>query len=477
MLFNRDDLKKALKGEIVFIDDSREITIECVVFDSREIKDNALFAARKGSINDGHDFIISVLGTNASAVVLGERVPNGLENDGRIILVKNINKALENLARFSRNRIRGTTIGITGSVGKTSTKDIVFSVLSRYGKRVYCNQYSFNNYTGVLITLLNAPPQSEYLLCEMGIGGIGEMATLVDLVKPEIVIVTNVKSSHISYMGSEKNVAVEKSQIISTKTRLAILNMDDSWYKFMRTRALENKNEIITFGTSAEADICLEQHDLAGEESVTFYRVGGQSYFYSSKNLDYSTAYNAMAAIALVRYMGFALDIALESLSSYVTTRGRNNIEYASYVGKGETINITLINGSYNAVIPDTFISGLKLMNNIFAQGKTIRKVCLWGDMLETGNMADEFHLSLREWVIGAEISLLITIGENMKKLSISLEGGEVQLAHFDSVGEIILNIKNILKNGDLVFIKSSKGMKTYEVLNYLLEDRTGAFQ
>ncbi|MDR2777507.1 MAG: UDP-N-acetylmuramoyl-tripeptide--D-alanyl-D-alanine ligase [Rickettsiales bacterium] len=475
MLFNLNDLKVALENDLVSIREEGNFSIDNVVFDSREVGSNSLFIAKKGERNDGHDFIESVLRANDTAVVLAERYPAALEKSARIILVKNTVKAFENLAVFSRRRVGGTTIGITGSIGKTSTKDIVSKVLSCYG-RTHCSQQSFNNYIGTLTTLSNTPADSEYLVCEMGVQIAGEMGTLVDLVKPDVAIVMNIKPSHISYIYSEENIAAEKSLIINDKTKLAILNLDDGWYQFMHTKASREGSKIITFGTGARADVCLEEHRVIGDKASVLYRVGGKKYPYSFKNLDRSVAYNAMAALALVKHFDLSLDIALEAISSYRTTRGRNNIEYSTYTVDDKTINLTIINGSFNAVVPDVFVSGLRLMDDVFRLGKTNRKVCLWGDMLETGDRADEFHMSLRKPLLDSGIGLLLTVGDNMKKLSDSLRGTAVQLVHFSGIREMVAGVKEFLRDGDLVFIKSSKGIKTYEVLNSLVEEKMKLF-
>ncbi|MDR1494605.1 MAG: UDP-N-acetylmuramoyl-tripeptide--D-alanyl-D-alanine ligase [Rickettsiales bacterium] len=475
MSFNLNDLEDALGNDIVDINRGGIFSIDHVVFDSREVTDRTLFVAKKGDRNDGHDFIESVLRANDSALVLAERLPAGLGSQKRIILVKDTLKAFENLAIFSRNRIKGTVLGITGSIGKTSTKDIVSRTLSCYGK-IHCSQLSFNNYIGTLTTLANSPADVDYLVCEMGVGDIGEMGKLVDLVRPDIAIVMNIKPSHISYFSSEENIALEKSQIVRDGAKLAVLNMDDSWYEFMYSRASAKAGKIITFGRGSKADICLKKHEVVGNGAKVVYQLGEEKYSCDFENIDYNIAYNSMAALAVVKYLELPWEKALEAISSQETPRGRNNVEYASYESGGRTINLSIINGSYNAVIPDAFISGLEFMKNIFAQGKTARKVCIWGDMLETGSKANEFHQSLGERLIEAKVDILLTVGDNMKKLGESLGGTDITHIHFASIGELISSVKNILADRDLVFVKSSKGMKTYEVLNFLVKEKMKLF-
>jgi UDP-N-acetylmuramoyl-tripeptide--D-alanyl-D-alanine ligase len=478
MLFDVGDLNEALGNNLVFIDKSYNFAVDNVVFDSREVTTNTLFIAKKGEKNDGHSFIKSVLENSKDAVVLAEYQPANVEKSPRIILVNDTVKAFESLAVFARSRTGGVVIGITGSVGKTSTKDIVSTVLSGYGK-THCSQLSFNNYVGILTTLANMQKDVKFAVCEMGTSAMGEMKILRDIVRPEIATITNIKSSHLSYFTAEENIATEKLQIIDKNTKLVILNADDSWYEFMRSKVKDRgKSEIITFGTSAGADVRLVRHSLSVDGPASaVYAIGGKEYSCSLKNINYDAAWNSMVALGLVKYFGLEIDTALDKIGQWETTRGRNNLEYASYVSKnGKTVNLTIINGSYNAVVPDTFVSGLKLMDDIYSRGKILRKVCIWGDMLETGDRAVEFHLSLGKNVIESKVDLLVTLGDNMKKLSESLEKTGIGLIHFNSISDLISDIKGILTDGDLVFIKSSKGIKTSEVLNSLVDNKMKLF-
>ena len=196
MIYSNEDLKKALKDDLIYFDDSHNFVIDNFVLDNREITKNSLFVAKKGAANDGHMFIANTLKNEGTAAIIAEYIPDGVKKDPRIILVKNSIKAMENLARYSRKRLSGHIIGITGSIGKTSTKEIFNHCLSAIGKS-HCNAKSLNTYNGVIATLINTPADTEFAIFEMGMNTYGEMDVLRDLVKPEIAVITNIFPIHI----------------------------------------------------------------------------------------------------------------------------------------------------------------------------------------------------------------------------------------------------------------------------------------
>ncbi|MDR1498858.1 MAG: UDP-N-acetylmuramoyl-tripeptide--D-alanyl-D-alanine ligase [Rickettsiales bacterium] len=471
MLYDIKDLENALKDDLVYIDENYDFSIDNVVFDNREVQGNSMFISRKGEKNDGHRFIADTLKNNKSAVVLAEYLPKDVKQDPRIILVKNTMKAFENLAIFSRRRLQGHVIGITGSVGKTSTKDSMFYCLSDFGKS-FCNIHSFNNHIGVLTTLVNTPKDTEFAIYEMGMNTYGEMDVLRELVKPEIAVILNVKSAHIGNFKSEEEIAIEKSKITDNSTKITILNLDSRWFKLLRKKV----GSISTFGTNGTADVILSKHIVDGNIAEVEYVANGKTYVCKLNNLDHNIAYNAMAIVAVAKYLGLDIDRILQKLTTFDTSRGRNNIEYANYDFNGKNVNLTIINGSYNAANPETFVTGLKLMDNIYKQNKNRRKVCIFGDILEAGEKSVEFHLSLKQHILDSNIQLLITTGDYMKMLSESLDGHDLQLLHVSDITLLTDSIKNYLEDKDLVFIKSSKGIGTYKVLNQLVGEEMKVF-
>lgn len=473
-LYNKADIVSALGDELLYIDENKDFLIENIVFDNREVTKNSLFIARKGEKTDGHNFIKYILGNKEDTIILAQYLPDGVEKNSRIILVKDTNIAFEKLAIFSRNRLKCPVIGITGSVGKTSTKDAMFSCLSSFGKS-FCNQQSFNNYTGVLTTLVNTPEDTEFGIFEMGTSGSGEMEVIEKFVKPDIAIIMNVKQAHLGCFSSEEAIAVEKLKIIGKNTKLVVLNADNKWYNFLRDEIGDSVDNILTFG-GQNSDVTLMEHKVFDNRAHVSYRIDGKMYDCTFLNVDYNLAYNSQAVLCVIKYFGLDIDLALKNISFAETTRGRNNIEYSSYEYKNKRVNLTIINGSYNAVNPDVFVSGLKLLDSIFKQGKDKRKVCIWGDILEAGEKTEEFHLGLGKYLLDCKVDVLITFSKYMNILSNSLAKDNIKLVRFDNVYEAIDNIKMYLEDKDLVFIKSSKGVKSYEILNSLVENKMKLF-
>lgn len=484
-LYTAKTLREALGDEIVRLEESENISIESATTDSRLVEDGSLFIARKGEKIDGHDFIGDVLkkNSNNNIWILAERLPEGIETEEvkinpRIILVKSTATAIEKLAKFSRQRLKGNVIGITGSIGKTSTKDALYRCLSAFGSS-HCNRKSLNNQIGVPLTLINTPEDTEFSIFEMGTGEPGEMSYLESFVRPTLAMILDIKRSHMEFFKTEEAIATEKSSIVGDDTRMVVLNAADSWYQFIRDRITSKVNgNIGTFGT-ADATVQLLEHKIVNGGAEVSYRVRDKIHRQIFSNEDYNIAWNIQAVLCVVDYFNLSVERALETLSQIETTRGRNNIEYGScYDLNNKKINITLINGAYNAVAPETFIGGLKLMDTIFKKGKNGRKICIWGDMLEVGDGVREAHRGLAESLMQHNVDLLITFGEHMNDMAdflsskLTHSGNGPKILSFENANDIIGELKSLLRDGDLLFIKSSRGMKSFEILNSLVENK-----
>lgn len=449
MLYNKEDLKKALQDNIIFFDENYDNIIDNFVLDSRDIKNNTLFIAKKGKNNDGHNFIKDLI-KNKTITIIAEYLPEGIEQNPRIILVKNTIEAMEQLAIYSRNRLNGYIIGITGSIGKTSTKEIFYHCLSKIDK-THCNNKSFNSYFGILDTLINTPSNTKFAIFEMGMNEYGEMDVLRNFIKPTITVITGIFPIHIGNFKKEEDIAIEKSKINDNNTITTILNKDNKWYDLLYKDA-KNKNikNIFTFGSNG--DVELQNQEIKNSEAELTYLINNNTYKIKTLNLDKSMAINFSSLLCFAKSINLDISIISKAFYDYKTYDGRNNIEKIK--------NFTIINGVYNANIK-SFISGLELMNNIYKQNQ--RKVCIFGDILELGDKAKDIHLELVEPINNNNIDIFIGVGENMKYVVDNLKINNKY--HFNNIEELIKEYKKIIKDDDLIFIKASNGLHFSKIM------------
>ena len=449
MLYNKEDLKKALQDNIIFFDENYDNIIDNFVLDSRDIKNNTLFIAKKGENNDGHNFIKDLI-KNKTITIIAEYLPEGIEQNPRIILVKNTIEAMEQLAIYSRNRLNGYIIGITGSIGKTSTKEIFYHCLSKIDK-THCNNKSFNSYFGILDTLINTPSNTKFAIFEMGMNEYGEMDVLRKFIKPTITVITGIFPIHIGNFKKEEDIAIEKSKINDNNTITTILNKDNKWYDLLYKDA-KNKNikNIFTFGSNG--DVELQNQEIKNSEAELTYLINNNTYKIKTLNLDKSMAINFSSLLCFAKSINLDISIISKAFYDYKTYDGRNNIEKIK--------NFTIINGVYNANIK-SFISGLELMNNIYKQNQ--RKACIFGDILELGDKAKDIHLELVEPINNNNIDIFIGVGENMKYVVDNLKINNKY--HFNNIEELIKEYKKIIKDDDLIFIKASNGLHFSKIM------------
>lgn len=427
--------------------------------DSRKVKKGDLFIPLKGSIFDGHDYIDKAIESGAQAVLthIDIEVPS---KDITVIKVKDTLKALGDLAKYYRKKFNISFIGITGSVGKTSTKDMVASVLGQHFNTLK-TQGNFNNEIGLPLSILNLDQSHKAAVLEMGMSSFGEISRLTSIVKPDIAIITNIGMSHIEKLGSRQNILKAKLEILEglNSKGLVILNGDDNLLSGMRG-LLDFRTKF--FGMEEEVDYKAENIRLSGEKGSSFeIRIDNVDYEVQVPAPGIHNVYNALAAIATAIELEIPMESIIKGISSYLPEKMRMDIF--------EVSDVKIIDDTYNAN-PQSMEAALNVLAEI---GNNCRKVAVLGDMLEMGDWADKAHMEIGKLAILKGVNYIITVGNKGKKiakgaLAAGVYPGNVKMFENNTLAWEFLN--EFIMPGDVVLVKGSRGMKMEEIIQKLKE-------
>lgn len=430
--------------------------VKGVVIDSRLVKEDYLFIASKGERVDGHDFIEAAVKQGAMAVVC-ERVPENINVP--YILVKDSLMALKEIAEWYRTQLNITVIGITGSVGKTSTKEFVSSVLSQK-YRVHKTEGNYNNEIGLPLTVLQIRDEHEIAVLEMGISNFGEMHRLSKIAKPDYCLLTNIGQCHLENLGSRQGILKAKSEIfdfMNEKGRVVINGDDD-----MLATIKEVKGKApVRYGLNPENDVWAENiksHGLKG--STCDIHIINEVYHINIPMPGHHMVMNALAAASVGSLLGLSGEEIARGIASNRPVKGRNNII--------EHNNLTIIDDCYNAN-PVSMKAAIDLLSMA-----DTRKVAILGDMGELGSDELKLHNDIGKYAMSKNIDLLLCVG----KLSSHMYSGACEslndpsgrLYYFETRDELIKSLPNVLKDGDTVLIKASHFMGFDAVVNELLK-------
>lgn len=426
-----------------------------VHFNSKDVKEGDLFIALPGK-TDSHAYVKDAIARGASAVIV-TRLVEGIDKS-KLILVQNTLEALEKLASYKRNTTKAKVIAITGSVGKTSTKEGMCLAFKGFAK-CFASRANFNNNLGLLINLASIPSDAEYIIQELGMSSEGELEELSKLLRPDYAIITNVSPAHIEFFKDIYAIADAKSEIVqglNTEKGVAVLNGKISCFDYLKQKVESHgiKN-IKVYGTS---DIDLINYTGSYAE----YKILEQIIKIKNSNIGgRHLAENLTCVLYLCYILGFNLEKVAENLSSYKPYKGRGK----KYKINIDQKSIELIDESYNAV-PEAMKAALLNLGSI---AKNIgRKIAVIGDMLELGNYSKNEHEKLAGFING--IDKVITYGDAMKNLYDILPA-EKKVEHFTNLEDLKKFCRSFIQNNDTLMIKSSKGKKTYEVVEFLLKE------
>lgn len=429
-------------------------TISSVCIDTRKIEKNSLFIPLIGEQVDGHDFIKDAFENGASvSLVQKGRTPH--EFFGALIEVESTQKALGDLAKYYRRKFSIPTIGITGSVGKTTTKEMIAAALSE-SMKVLKTQGNYNGQIGLPLTVFNLDKSYDAAIFEMGVSEFGEMDRLADIADISIGVVTNIGLSHIENFKSTENTCSEKLKMMKRIDGIFYLNGDSPLLADAKNKV---KQKIIYFGINGNYPFKCE--DIYSNDKVTNFTLVTPEFRepITIPCLGIHNVYNALAAIAVAAGMGLHLDDIKKGLLKFTNVKMRQQI---SNLNNG----ITLIDDSYNAS-PDSVKSSVSILRNLTPEGKNI---VIIADMLELGERSPEIHYDTGRYIAIEGIDVLITIGENAKFLSNGAKSANQNIIaiHCKTNSEAFEELKKIISPKDKVLIKGSRGMHTDEIVKYL---------
>jgi UDP-N-acetylmuramoyl-tripeptide--D-alanyl-D-alanine ligase len=455
-LWTSDEVAQALGAVITASFEANDVT-----FDSRAVGNGDLFFALKGETTDGHGFVAEAMKRGAAAAVVSRDVENA---GGTLIRVPDTMKALVNLGHAARRRSRARIASVTGSVGKTSTKDALRAMLSAQAP-TSASAASFNNHVGVPISLARLPREARYGVFEIGMNHPGEIEPLARQVEAHVGVVTNVGPAHIGFMGSEEAIVDEKACLFAGMAQgaVAVLNRDGKHYERLAGHARRfGVSRIVGFGRGETADARLVSCSLQDSGSDVVALIQGRRIEYRLGAAGEHWVLNSIAALAVVEALGADVEQAAASLAGVSASPGRGARRFLKF-GNG---TVELLDESYNANP-----MSVRAMLAILARtepAKGGRRLLALGDMRELGDRADAFHAGLADAVLASGATQVFLCGPHMEALWRKLEPAQRGVHRPDSMA-LAGEVAAALRAGDVIAVKGSLGSKMKHVVDAIL--------
>ena len=490
---------KLIDGKI--ITGSGKTVVNDFCKDSRLVRKNGAYIAIIGEKFDGNDFVEKAIDAGASVCIISKENANVVEkakkNNTTLVLVADTLKALQEIAKYKRSLFNIPVVAVTGSVGKTSTKDMIASVLSSKYNTLK-TKGNMNNNIGMPMTILELNDENA-MVVEMGMNHFSEIELLTDIAKPTIAVITNIGTAHIGNLGSRENILKAKLEILDgMKKKILVINNDnDLLHKFylenkdnpeieIHTYGIENKSEVMGYNIRLGEDSswfdCKIENDLKNKSSANNdlirenHTIDNELENRSSVNNDLKNEfsvevpvgglhfiYNSLCAITVANLLNLNQSEIKCGIKKFVPTKNRMDI---TKLRNG----VTIINDSYNASF-DSMQMLLNYLSNFTAK----RRIAVLGDMLELGEFSKELHEKVGKEVAKNNVDILIVSGENSKYIAEkAIKDGmnKENVYYFDNGDKIYNFIKKIWRDGDCILFKASNGMKFFEIADKLIAER-----
>lgn len=430
-----------------------------VSIDTRSLQKGDLFVALT-DVRDGHDFVAQALEMGASAALVA-RIPEGVSADAPLLIVDDVLQGLEAMGRYARTRISGKVIGVTGSVGKTGTKEMLRTALAGQG-RVHAAEKSYNNHWGVPLTLARMPRDTEFAVIEIGMNHAGEIGPLAQMADLDVAVITNVAPVHLAAFSGVDEIAQAKAEIFEglKASGTAVLNADLETLPILNRAAQVAGADIIQFGSSQAADFRLIGAYVSDMSTRVVFDLAGQKIEYSIATPGVHLALNSLAVLAACDAIGANLQGCIADLSKWKTPAGRGTRETVK-LSKGR--EITLIDESYNAN-PTSMAATLDVLSQMQSKG---RKIAILGDMLELGATEHTLHADLAKLDAIRNVDCFYLVGPLMKSFYAALPADK-QGVWVATVDEMSKDINDLLQTDDMVMVKGSLGSKVSKIVDVI---------
>ncbi len=478
-LWNKKELLESLKSQIIkynFASIEEIKNISKVTIDSRKTDKNSLFIALKGENQDGNNFLTQIINNGCTIAIISDAIiyENYRNNQIKLILVQDCFISLNLLAQYSRNRSQALIIGITGSVGKTTSKEMLKLALNQY-KKTFANEGNLNNHIGMPLSLANLDSSYEIAIFEMGMNHFGEISSLSNIAKPHIAIITNIGTAHLEFFKNQQEIALAKSEIFDHLANFKgqmpqiILNGDSEFYQFLKEIAIKKYAQnvkISSYGINNNNDYSIIKIDDEKINEVKIIATTSKNNLnqlceYQLHTNNQAIIYSSLIALAVIDNIGLEPKIGLAKLLEFKLTAGRGLLSEILIDNK----NITIIDDSYNSSLA-SIDAGLSNASKIKKSLHKKRLIAIIGDMLELGEKSTELHLQAIELISQHNVDLAVLVGKETNNASKYLKN--VKYLNFYNSIDASQAILQYIENEDIIYIKGSRGIKLEEIVKKL---------
>jgi UDP-N-acetylmuramoyl-tripeptide--D-alanyl-D-alanine ligase len=464
MLWTSADAAQATGGRVTAAWEANGVSI-----DTRTLQPGDLFVALK-DVRDGHDFVAAALEKGAAAALVSH-VQNGVAEDAPLLIVPDVLQALEALGAFARGRTKAKVVGVTGSVGKTSTKEMLRAILSGQG-RTHAAEASYNNHWGVPLTLARMPVDTDFAVIEIGMNHPGEIAPLARLAQLDVAMITIVAPAHLEAFESVEGIAEEKAAIFDglKPGGVAVFNADMPTTPILRAKAKAVGAVAVSFGERDSADWQLLEARIGDEATVCRATRAGEALLYKVSSPGKHFAVNALGALAAAEALGADPMLAAHDLGRWMPPAGR---------GRRERITLDIVEETFFDLIDDAFNANpasLAASLDVLIAAKPTdgigrvgggRRIAILGDMLELGPTEAELHAAIARHPGLAAVHVIHCVGPRMKALHAALPRGQ-RGEWVETAAELAPRARSLIDAGDILLVKGSKGIKVSLVVDVL---------